>query len=130
MTVREGVLHRDVRAFADLSPTTPLNRRHLRRFLSVFVLVGIDVAAIALAVLLVAALTRTVGPAHPYPGVFTVTSVCLVVVLVFLANGLYGRRFMRHSARRLARASLMAIALVAVAALAQRGLATFSMTTL
>ena len=117
MTVREVVLHRDIRASADFSPTTLLNRHHLRRFLSVLVLVGIDVAAIALAALLVAALTRTIGPARPYPRVLALTSVCLVVVLVFLANGLYGRRFMRQSARRLARASLMALAVVAMAAL-------------
>jgi uncharacterized membrane protein YidH (DUF202 family) len=103
LTVREVVLHRDIRAFADFSATTPLNRHHLRRFLSVFALVGIDVAAIALAALLMVALTRTIRPAHPYPGVLTLTGVCLVVVFVFLANGLYGRRFMRQSARRLAR---------------------------
>ncbi len=117
MTVREVVLHRDIRASADFSPTTLLNRHHLRRFLSVFVLVGIDVAAIALAALLVTALSRTVGPARPYPRLTTLTGVCLVVVFVFLATGLYGRRFMRHSARRLARASLMALAVIAVAAL-------------
>lgn len=117
MTVREVVLHRDIRAFADFSATTVLNRHHLRRFLSVFVLVGIDVAAIALAALLMVALTRTIRPAHPSPGVLILTGVCLVVVFVFLANSPYGRRFTRQSARRLARASLVALAVVAMAAL-------------
>ena len=46
------------------------------------------------------------------------SGVCFVVVLVVLTNGLYGRRFMRHSVRRLARASLMAIVVVAAAAYA------------
>jgi exopolysaccharide biosynthesis polyprenyl glycosylphosphotransferase len=117
LTVREVVLHRDIRACADFSPATLLNRHHLRRFLSVFVLIGIDVAAIALAAPVVVALMRIIGPAPRDASGLAVTGVCLVVVLVFLANGLYGRRFMRHSARRLARASLMAIAVVAVAAL-------------
>lgn len=116
MTVREVVLHRDIRASADFSPATLLNRHHLRRFVSVFALIGIDVAAIALSALLVAALTRTFGTPHHHPSVIALSGVCLVVVLVFMANGLYGRRFMRHSARRLARASLTAIVVVAAAA--------------
>ncbi len=78
-----------------------------------FALIGIDVAA-----LFVVALTRTFGTPHHSPSVLALSGVCLVVVLVFATNGLYGRRFMRHSVRRLARASLMAIVVVVAAAFA------------
>ena len=118
MTVREVVLHRDIRASTDFSPATLLNRHHLRRFLSVFALIGIDVAAIALSALFVVALTHTFGTPHHSPSMLALSGVCFVVVLVFMANGLYGRRFMRHSVRRLARASLVAIVVVAAAAYA------------
>ena len=117
MTVREVVLHRDIRTSVDLSPASLLNRHRLRRFLSVFALAGCDVVSIALAGLLAVRLTRAVRPGYDAPPPQLLAFVCLVVVTVFLANGLYGRRFMRHSIRRLARASLMAIALVAAAAL-------------
>ena len=83
-----------------------------------FALIGIDVAAIALSALFVVALTNTVGTPHHSASVLALSGVCFVVVLVFMANGLYGRRFMRHSVRRLARASLMAIVVVAAAAYA------------
>jgi exopolysaccharide biosynthesis polyprenyl glycosylphosphotransferase len=116
LTVREVVLHRDIRASTDFSPANLLNRHHLRRFFSVFALIGIDVAAIALSALFMVALTHTVRTPHRSPSVLALSGVCVVVVLVFMANGLYGRRFMRHSVRRLARASLMAIVVVAAAA--------------
>ena len=122
MTVREVVLHRDVRTSFDFSAATLLNRNHLRRFLSVFALAGCDVVSIVLAGLLAVRLTRALKPGYDSPPPLLLISVCLVVVTVFLTNGLYGRRFMRHSLRRLARASLIAIAIMVVAAL-PKGLA-------
>ncbi len=117
MTVREVVLHRDVRTSVDFSLATLLNRHRLRRFLSVLFLAGCDIVSIALAGLVAVQLTRAIRPGYDYPDPLLLAGVCAVVVTVFLANGLYGRRFMRHSARRLARAALMAVAVVLVAAL-------------
>ncbi len=97
MTVREVVLHRDIRTSFDFSAATLLNRHHLRRFLSVFALAGCDVVSIVLAGLLAVRLTRALKPGYDSPPPLLLISVCLVVVTVFLANGLYGRRFMRHS---------------------------------
>ena len=112
MTVREVVLHRDIRTSVDLSPATLLNRHHLRRFLSVFILAASDVVSIVIGGLLAVQLTRVFKPGYGYPAPLVLACVCVIVVTIFLANGLYGRRSMRHSARRLARASLMAIAVV------------------
>ena len=117
LTVREVVLHRDIRASVNLSPAALLNRYHLRRFLSVLTLAGCDFASIALAGFFAVQLTRAFEPGYGYPPPVLLAGVYVTVVTVFLANGLYGRRYTRHSARRLVRASLMAIAVVAAAAL-------------
>ena len=111
MTVREVVLHHDVRAPADLSPRTLLRGHARRRAASVVSLMAVDAAAVVLASALAA---RLLGSATPDAAHIAV-AVALTIV-VFLFSGLYGRRYTRHSLLRILRAAVIIALIVAVAA--------------
>jgi len=121
LTVHQVVLHRDIRASVDLSPSVLLNRYHLRRFLSVLCLACFDLGSVTMAALCATRLGRPLDQTRSHPAVLHLAYWCLVVLAAFLVNGLYDRRFVRHDARRLARATVAAMAIVVVTELALGG---------
>ena len=110
MTVREVVLHHDVRAPADLSPRTLLRGHTRRRAVSVVSLMAIDAAAVVLATTLAARLLHSAAPDAP-----RITVAVALTIVVFLFSGLYGRRYGRHSLLRILRAAVVIALIVAVA---------------
>lgn len=102
MTLREVALDRDMRATPLLPSAARLFSSHVRRrAFGVATLVILDVGALLLAVALVSRLSAHASPAAWHgltlPGLATA---CAAVVMSALINGLYGRRYARHNARK------------------------------
>ncbi len=115
MTVREVVLHHDVRAPIDLSPRSLVKPHVLRRILSTLALMCIDGAALLLAVWATFALDRRIFSSDfVSPRAVDVMVGFLAMVAVFVLSGLYGRRGSRHGLLRTLRGGLSAAAVVAV----------------
>ena len=118
MTVREVVVHRDVRAPASLSPRALLRRQALRRTVSALALVACDVGAIACAATLAPRLLSSVAARSVHgPSAPQLAAAAAATVAVFLLSGLYGRRHERHSVGRFMRAALLSLLLVGVGAI-------------
>ena len=116
MTVREVVLHHDVRAPVHVSARALAKPHVLRRMLGVAVLLVIDVGALLLAVYGAVALWRPVAPPDfDGPDLFDVALAVVAMLAVFVLLGLYGRRPTRHGFWRILRTGLYAGLAAAIA---------------
>ena len=103
MPIREVALDRDVRAPRRLPSAAQLLSAHsLRRAVSVSTLIAIDACCFLLAVVVVPLASGLAGLTlwHDlsWGGLLTA---CTVLIVVAALKGLYGRRHVRHNARRI-----------------------------
>ena len=110
MTVREIVLERDVRSPFRVPLRAVLSRYHVRRLVSVALLVGLDLAAVALAANVAPVLLAAAGGDGRRPSAAAVLAAAAVAVGAAAASGLYGRRLTRRRPRRLLAAALVSLA--------------------
>ena len=102
MPIHEVADHRDVRAPRLLPSLAQLSSVHgLRRAVSVITLMAVDTGGFVLAVVLVPPASG-LGWVTLWPGLswWNVLLGCAVIVLVAALKGLYGRRYVRHSVRK------------------------------
>ena len=103
MPIHEVANHRDVRAPRLLPSAAQLSSVHgLRRTVSVVALMAVDTGAFVLAVVLVPPASG-LGWVTLWPGLswWSVLLACAVIVVVAALKGLYGRQYVRHSARKI-----------------------------
>jgi exopolysaccharide biosynthesis polyprenyl glycosylphosphotransferase len=118
--IREVADQRDVRAPRLLPSSAQLLSPHgLRRTVSVITLMAIDAGCFVLAVRLVPPVSG-MGWVTLWPGLsgWNVLLACALVIAVSAVEGLYGRRYVRHNARRVVSAWTIAFVTALVAMLA------------
>jgi len=102
MPIQEVANHRDVRAPRLMPSAAQFSSVHgLRRSVSVVALMAVDAGAFVLAVVLVPPASG-LGWVALWPGLSwrSVLIACAVIVVVAAFKGLYGRRYVRHKARK------------------------------
>src|SRR5665647_1161308 len=103
MPIREVANSRDVRAPRLLPSAAQLSSVHsLRRAVSVITLIAIDTCCFLLTVVLVPLASGLAGLTLWYDlSWWGLLTACAVLVVVAALKGLYGRRHVRHNARRI-----------------------------
>ena len=101
MPIRTVAIDRDVRAQRRLPSVAQLSSVHgLSRAASILALIALDCCSIMIAVIVVPPITGLGWAMWPGLSWVNIGVACVVLVSVAAAKGLYGRRFSRHSARK------------------------------